>query len=329
MADWIDEDDGARLVRLNKYLADHGIASRRKCDTLITEGQVIVDGYPCTELGTRIDPSSQTVEVDGTVLKPAGGRLRYYLLNKPRGVVCTNDRREARARAIDLITDPAAGRIYTVGRLDEDSTGLILLTNDGEFTNLIAHPRHEVPKTYLVKVRGKIDGEALEKIRRGVYLSEGKTGTAQVRIYKRSTAFTSLSISLHEGKNREVRRIFARVGFSVLTLKRTRIGNLSDRRLKEGQWRPLLRKEVSDLVEIAHGLAEAHDEPDRGGGRKPRRPSPRGARGGSGASGGSGGSGRKPAGRKPGAKPGARKTKQQPRHPAAGRGSRGGGRSGR
>jgi len=288
------------LVRLNKYLADHGVASRRKCDELIVAGKVTVDGNPCVELGTKVDPARQTVEVDGVVLRPEGERLRYYLLNKPKGVVCTNDRREARTRAIDLITDPQAGRIYTVGRLDEDSTGLILLTNDGEFTNLIAHPRNEVPKTYLVKVRGKIDGEALERIRGGVHLAEGRTGAARVRMYKRTSTFSTLSITLHEGKNREVRRIFARVGFNVLALRRTRIANLSDRRLKEGQWRPLLRAEVQELVDVAHGVATVHEERGRGGagGRKPRRPAPRGARGRAGAprrdarhDGGSGGAG--------------------------------------
>ena len=279
MDEWNDEDGGEQLVRLNKYLADHGIASRRKCDELILSGTVIVDGFPCSELGTRINPHKQTVEVDGVVLKPTGDRLRYYVLNKPRGVICTSERREARTRAVDLITDPAAGRIYTVGRLDEDSTGLIILTNDGEFTNLITHPRHEVPKTYLVKLRGKVDGASLEKIRQGVHLSEGRTGSAQVRIYKRTNAFTSLSITLHEGKNREVRRIFARVGYNVLSLARTRIGNLNDRRLKEGQWRPLLRAEVADLMDVAHGLAEVSDErgPSKGG-RKPRRPVPRGGK---------------------------------------------------
>jgi 23S rRNA pseudouridine2605 synthase len=135
-------------VRLNKYLADHGIASRRKCDELIAKGKVTVDGAICTELGTKIDPAAQEIDVDGVVLRPERTEPRYYLLHKPRGVVCTNERREARMRAIDLITDPSKGRIYTVGRLDEESTGLILLTNDGEFANRIAHPRYGVTKTY-------------------------------------------------------------------------------------------------------------------------------------------------------------------------------------
>ena len=254
------------LVRLNKYLADRGVASRRKCDELIEGGTVLVDGKPVNELGMKVDSDLVRVEVDGRVFEPAGeARLHYYLLNKPKGVVCTNDRREERRRAIDLIGDRDKGRIYTVGRLDEASTGLIILTNDGEFANLIAHPSHEVPKTYLVKVRGKIDPESVDKLKRGVHLAEGRTTGLKVRIYKKSSTFSTLSVTLAEGKNREVRRIFARVGFNVISLRRTRIGNLSDRRLKEGQWRPLLRAEVKDLIGVAEGdVAVGPDEGSAG-----------------------------------------------------------------
>ncbi len=248
------------LVRLNKYLADRGVASRRKCDELIASGKVLVDGQPVTVLGSKVDPAAQKVEIDGRVFAPGRCRHRYYLFNKPKGVICTNERREARKRAIDFITDPDRGRIYTVGRLDEDSTGLIVLTDDGEFTNLVAHPRHGVPKTYLVKVRGRVESEALEKVRKGVHLSEGRTSRIRVRVYKRTTSFSTLSVTLYEGKNREVRRVFARVGFNVLELRRTRIGNLSDRRLKAGQWRPLLRAEVDDLVAVAKGEREVVPE---------------------------------------------------------------------
>ena len=241
-------------VRLNKYLADRGVASRRKCDELIESGSVLVDGEPVVELGTRIDPETARVEVNGRVFAPETAvRQRYYLLNKPKGVVCTSDRREARKRAIDLVTDPDKGRIYTVGRLDEASTGLILLTNDGDFANKIAHPRHEVPKTYLVKVRGRLDGEAIAKMKKGVHLAEGRTGGFAIRVLKRGHQSTTLSVTLAEGKNREVRRVFARVGYTVVSLRRTRIGNLQDRRLKEGQWRPLVRAEIRDLVAIADG----------------------------------------------------------------------------
>jgi len=244
-------DDGAQsgapLVRLNKYLADHGIASRRKCDELIAAGKVSVDDETVTELGLKIDPEQHKVEIDGVVLKPDRTRPRYYLLNKPKGVVCTNERREARMRAIDLILDPDKGRIYTVGRLDEDSQGLILLTNDGEFANRIAHPRYGVTKTYLVKVRGRVEPEPIQKIREGVRLSEGRTGRAFVKVLKRTGEFSLITITLNEGKNREVRRVFAHVGFNVLQLRRTHIGTLSDRSLKDGRWRPLLLCSVVSL----------------------------------------------------------------------------------
>ena len=244
----LDPDAEPQLVRLNKYLADHGIASRRRCDELIAAGKITLDGDIVTALGIKVDPQRQQIEVDGVVLKPETTAHKYYLLHKPRGVVCTNERREARTRAIDLITDRDKGRIYTVGRLDEESTGLILLTNDGEFSNRIAHPRYGVTKTYLVKVRGRVLGESLDKIKRGVRLSEGRTAPAFVKVLKRTNEWSLLSVTLNEGKNREVRRVFAAVGYNVLQLRRTHIGSLSDRSLREGEWRPLLRAEVKELL---------------------------------------------------------------------------------
>jgi 23S rRNA pseudouridine2605 synthase len=254
-----DAQSGAPLIRLNKYLADHGIASRRKCDELIAAGKVSVDDETVTELGLKIDPQHHKVEIDGVVLRADKMRPRYYLLNKPKGVVCTNERREARMRAIDLILDPDKGRIYTVGRLDEDSQGLILLTSDGEFANRIAHPRYGVTKTYLVKVRGRVEPEPIQKIREGVRLSEGRTGRSFVKVLKRTSEFSLITITLNEGKNREVRRVFAHVGFNVLQLRRTHIGTLSDRSLKDGRWRPLLRAEVEEL--LAQSDPEAKSAP--------------------------------------------------------------------
>ena len=239
------EDSG---VRLNKFLADRGIASRRKCDELIARGLVMVDDQVVTTLGTRIDPARAKVEVSGIILKPER-ELRYYLLNKPKGVLCTSERREARPRAIDLIGDPEKGRIYTVGRLDEDSEGLILLTSDGEFAQRVAHPRFGISKTYLVKLRGRVEGDGLDRLRKGVHLAEGRTSGARLRVIKRSNQWTQIEVTISEGKNREIRRIFASVGHKVQVLKRVRIGGLSDRRLKPGQWRPLLRAEVQNLID--------------------------------------------------------------------------------
>jgi len=237
-----------RLVRLNKFLADHGVASRRRCDELIGEGKVSVDGESTTELGLKIDPERQEVEVGGFVFKAKVTRKRYYVLNKPSGVVCTNETRETRPRAVDLITDPFKGRIYTVGRLDEESKGLIVLTNDGDFAHHIQHPKYGIEKTYLVKVAGEIDDATLKEIREGVHLSEGRTAGSRIVVHERGRDYSLLSISIREGMNREIRRVFARFGFKVTDLKRIRIGTLTDRGLKPGRWRELLRGEVEALL---------------------------------------------------------------------------------
>ena len=277
-----DEKRDDPQVRLNKYLADHGIASRRACDDLIEAGKVMIDGEPVVALGTKVDPSNQTVEVDGVLLKPEGLERCYYLLNKPPGVVCTNEKRETRPRAMDLITDPKKGRIYTVGRLDEDSLGLILLTNDGEFAQRVAHPRFGIPKTYRVRVQGKIEDETLQKVRDGVHLSEGRTAGARIIVKRRTVSQSQLEVTIREGKNREVRRVFARVGHKVTSLVRTRIGPLDDRGLKVGRWRALSRAEVESMLEMsteswaarAMDIASESSRPE--GAHRPSRRSPRG-----------------------------------------------------
>ena len=266
-------DDGSRGVRLNKLLADHGVASRRQADLLIAAGKVSVDGEPATELGLRVDPERQKVEIDGFVLKPRTAKRRYYLLNKPAGVVCTNEGRETRPRAVDLVTDPRKGRIYTVGRLDEASQGLILLTNDGIFANRIMHPRYGVTKTYLVKVRGEIDDAALLKVREGVHLSEGKTAGARILVERRGRDHSLLTVSIREGMNREIRRSFAKVGFKVLELRRTRIGPVTDRGLKTGRWRELEADEIEALLagDSAPKAARGPRRATRAGGKPGRR----------------------------------------------------------
>ena len=243
-----DDDTPGEKVRLNKLLADHGVASRRGADELIAAGKVSVDGEPATELGLKVDPERQRVEIDGFVLKPRTAKRRYYLLNKPAGVVCTNEARETRPRAVDLVTDPRKGRIYTVGRLDESSQGLILLTNDGTFANRIMHPRYAVAKTYLVKVRGEIDDAALKRVREGVHLSEGRTAGARILVERRGRDHSLLTVTIREGMNREIRRSFAKVGYKVLELRRTRIGPITDRGLKTGKWRELEPDEVEALL---------------------------------------------------------------------------------
>lgn len=273
------------LVRLNKYMADHGVASRRACDELIAEGHVFVDGELVTELGTKIDPLEQLVEVDGEPLREErGGTKRYYLLNKPAGVVCTNDEREQRARAIDLISDRYKGRIYTVGRLDEASKGLIILTNDGDFANRVMHPRYGVSKTYMVKLKGRIGDNDLQRVRDGVYLAEGKAAGARVVVRKRTRDSSLLLVTLYEGMNREIRRMFASVGFTVTDLRRARIGPITDRGLKEGHWRYLERDEIEALLAGGEGqdesgstarLSKPHTRRKASKGPRGKKPGPR------------------------------------------------------
>ncbi len=248
-------------IRLNRFLAQNGIASRRKADGLIERGHVTVDGKLATELGRRVDPATQKVEVDGVVLRPTGERLAYYLLNKPKGVVCTNDVREARPRAVDLITDKKKGRIYTVGRLDEDTEGLVILTNDGEFANRISHPRFGVKKTYWVDVRGRVDEASLDVMQRGVRLSEGWGSFERVKVLKRTGERSILLVTLAEGKNREVRRVFAALDLAVKSLRRVEIGPLRDKRLKTGQWRVLTRPEIGALLSEASPTASGEARP--------------------------------------------------------------------
>jgi 23S rRNA pseudouridine2605 synthase len=243
-----EEPVGDGRIRLNLYLARNGIASRRKADQMIAGGEVMVDGEIVTELGRRIDPTTQRVEVEGQVLRPEGERPRYYLLYKPAGVVCTNDPREARPRAIDLVTDRRKGRIYTVGRLDEDTEGLVILTNDGAFANRVSHPRYEVLKTYRVQVRGRIRDEDVQRLREGVRLSDFRSHLERVKVLRTSDERSLVLVTLREGRNREIRRVFAKLGLPVQRLTRIEIGPIRDRGLKLGEWRTLGREEIEALL---------------------------------------------------------------------------------
>ncbi len=236
------EDDGK--VRLNKFLASAGICSRRAADELIRSGRVELNGAAITALGTRIDPHVDQVIFDGEKVQQE--KSVYVLFNKPVGVVCTNARNEQRERVIDYL-DKVKGRIYTIGRLDAESEGLILLTNDGALAQIVAHPSHGVTKQYAVLVRGRVEDEALKKIRGGVWLSEGRTGGARVQVERRSSDRTYLKVTIQEGRNRELRRVFAKMGNPVLTLKRIRIGGLNLHGLRSGKFRFLTKKEVEDL----------------------------------------------------------------------------------
>lgn len=245
LADDVVESDGR--VRINRFLSSAGVCSRRAADEIVQEGRVTVNGEAVTELGTRVDPRTDDVCVDGMRVRPE--KPVYVLFNKPKGVVCTNARNEHRKRVVDFLPE-VRGRVYTVGRLDADSAGLILLTNDGEFAQRVAHPRYELAKTYSVVLRGRIEDDVLQKARGGVWLSEGRTSGARILVQRRTRDRTYLKVSLREGRNREIRRTFARLGFPVLSLKRVRIGQLTLHGLGSGRYRFLQRAEVEDLLRL-------------------------------------------------------------------------------
>jgi 23S rRNA pseudouridine2605 synthase len=247
------------MERLNKYLAHAGIGSRRHCDELITAGRVTVDGVVVTTLGTKIDPLVHRVAVDDQPVRPE--RPVYWLLHKPPGVLCTNYDPAGRPRAIDLLSH-VRERVYTVGRLDEASEGLLLMTNDGALAAALMHPRYGIPKTYLVQVAGKPSREELQRLTTGIWLSDGKVRAQSVRTLRHQGNSTWLRIVLSEGKNREIRRMLARLGHKVMRLKRIAIGPVRLGRLKKGKSRPLTEKELAALrqwVETARQrLAEQH-----------------------------------------------------------------------
>ncbi|NOZ23740.1 MAG: rRNA pseudouridine synthase [Planctomycetes bacterium] len=231
-------------LRLQKILADAGIASRRRCEEFIQEGRVAVGGEVVTSPGVKADPETDDIRFDGAPLRIE--QRVYFLVNKPRGYICTNAS-EGKKRVIDLLAGRIPQRVYPVGRLDVDSEGLIILTNDGDLANHLAHPRYGVEKTYQVKVEGRPDRKDLEKLSRGTHLAEGRTEGIQARIGRKDGRFTWLETTLREGKNREIRRILARLGYRVKRLRRVAIAGITDPRLKPGAFRRLTRTEVERL----------------------------------------------------------------------------------
>lgn len=238
------------MIRLQKLLAEAGLGSRRECERLIANRYVTVDGNVVTEMGCIVDPQRQRICYRGVPVKVE--QKAYYLLNKPKGYVCTNRDELGRPRAIDLLRG-VSQRVYCVGRLDADSEGLIILTNDGALANLLTHPRYGVAKTYLVEVNARMESKDLEGLRKGIWLSGGKTAPARVIVLRRGTNNTWLEITLKEGRNREVRRMLARLGYKVRVLRRTRIGWMQDPRLKTGRFRRLTKEEVARFYSVTRG----------------------------------------------------------------------------
>ncbi len=229
--------------RLQKVMAAAGVASRRECEELILAGIVRVNGKVVDELPAFVDPQSDAIVVDGRRLRPV--QKVYFLLNKPRGVICTNRDPQGRRKAIDLV--PSSERVFCIGRLDADTTGMIVLTNDSELTDQLTHPRYKVPKTYLAKVKGRADAPMVERLKRGIWLAEGKTGKASVKVLKAGRDESLVEITISQGLNRQVRRMLARVGIPVKALKRVRIGGLVLGNLGAGKYRPLSSAEVGLL----------------------------------------------------------------------------------
>jgi pseudouridine synthase len=242
-----DLQDSDGRPRLQKVLAAAGLGSRRDCEEMIREGRVEIDRRVVSQLGTRVDPGVQEIRVDGERLTQ--GKRQYFVLNKPVGVVSTARDPAGRPRVTDLVK--TGQRLFPVGRLDISTEGLIILTNDGDFANLLAHPRYEIEKTYLAQVAGTPTRDAVAKLERGVRLAEGFAHAKRVRIKSQQKHSATLEIVLDEGRNREVRRLLARIGHKVLRLKRIAIGGLRLANLEPGEYRPLRPDEVRDLKEAA------------------------------------------------------------------------------
>ena len=232
------------MERLQKVIASSGITSRRKAEELITAGKVKVNGEVVTELGTKVTDKDR-IEVDNVLI--AKEVKEYYLLNKPRGVVTTTSDDKGRKTVVDLI--PTNARIYPVGRLDYDTTGVLLLTNDGDFANILMHPASEVEKVYMAKLKGIIKGEHINTLKEGIKLDDQVVKPSRVKLKKvdQKTNTCMVQISIHEGKNHQVKRMFEAVGFEVLKLKREREAFFDLKDLQSGEFRKLTPKEVAKV----------------------------------------------------------------------------------
>lgn len=302
--------------RLQRVLAAAGLGSRRQCEEYITAGRVEVDGQVMDRLGSTVDPKSSKIYVDGTRLqmpKPV-----YFVLHKPAGVVTTNRDPMGRPRVIDLI--PPEFRVFPVGRLDRNSEGLILLTNDGALADQLTHPRYGVLKVYHVTVAGQVTPEAMRKMREGIYIAEGRVSVDGAKIRKARSRATDMEISLREGKNREIRRILARLGHKVQHLRRVAIGPLRLGQLPSGAYRQLGFEEIKKLkAEAEAGAQRAREASDRGPQAKPTaarsagksaagKPRPVSKGSSQSAATGKRPAGKRPAGKRAAAKPAPRKT---------------------
>jgi len=237
------------LERLQKVIAQAGIASRRDAEELIKAGRVTVNNKVVTELGTKVEPKRDRIAVDNKLIKAE--KYLYILLNKPKGVITALEDPQGRKTVADLVAN-IPERIYPVGRLDYNTEGLLIMTNDGDLTNTLTHPSHEIAKTYLAKVQGYPPEEKLDKLRVGIKLEDGVTAPAKINIIAidREKELTTLEIVIYEGKNREIRRMCEAIGYPVKNLKRIQIAFLTLEGLRRGQYRQLLAEEVEELKKL-------------------------------------------------------------------------------
>jgi 23S rRNA pseudouridine2605 synthase len=261
--------------RIQKILGNAGVASRRHIEAMVREGRVAVNGKVLTDLPILVDPEKDEVIVDGETIRlrsrgggPSGAERIYIIMNKPRGVYSTNVAQGVQKRVIDLLPE-GFPRVYPVGRLEADSRGLLLLTNDGDLTNKLTHPRYGVPKTYRATVAGDVEPDRLKELERGVWLADiktgkgFKTGRSQIKIVHRERESTVLDITIREGREGQVRRMLAKAGYKARDVVRTKIGPLSLERLAPGKFRPLTVKEVHTLQEFARHTEQRPPKPQK------------------------------------------------------------------
>ena len=235
--------------RLQKIIARAGIASRRAAEEMILNGRVMVDGQTITELGGKYDSSRHKICVDGQPLTLAEKKV-YYLLNKPKGYLSTAKDERGRRTVLDLLPE-VRERVYPLGRLDNNTEGLLLISNDGDLMNGLLHPRYKVNKTYVARVAGVPSEKLLDKLRQGIKLEDGMTAPAVVKMLETSDNEAKVEITIHEGRNRQVRRMFAAIGCDVRALKRVKFAGLTLKGVKRGHYRPLTDEEITELYKIA------------------------------------------------------------------------------
>lgn len=234
-------------MRINKYLAECGVASRRGCDKLIADGNVTINGKPAA-LGDDVTEGKDEVLVNGEAVQ-LNARHQYYLMNKPKGYICSVHDERGRKTVIDLL--PAgAGRVYPVGRLDYDTEGMLILTDDGDLAFRLTHPKNEIPKTYLVKIEGSISDAALNQLRAGIELDGRLTNKSKVKVIETDKKYTKLHVTINEGRNRQVRRMFESIGKEVTFLKRIKIGDMGLGSLERGKVRKLTAEEIFYLTNL-------------------------------------------------------------------------------